>query len=112
MKTKLFVSIALVLAVGLAGCAKVPTEKVTAAETAISAAMSAEAQIYAPQAMAAARDSLNAAKAEIAQEVARAKEDLRHQVSSLAIAGAEKILQREVDAKAHADLLAEIQRQV
>ena len=53
-----------------------------------------------------------AAKAEIAQEVARAKEDLRHQVSSLAIAGAEKILQREVDAKAHADLLAEIQRQV
>ena len=47
-----------------------------------------------------------------AQEVARAKEDLRHQVSSLAIAGAEKILKREVDAKAHADLLAEIQRQV
>jgi len=53
-----------------------------------------------------------AAKAEIAQEVARAKEDLRHQVSSLAVAGAEKILKREVDAKAHADLLAEIQRQV
>lgn len=53
-----------------------------------------------------------AAKAEIAQEVARAKEDLRHQVSSLAIAGAEKILKREVDAKAHADLLAEIERQV
>ena len=53
-----------------------------------------------------------AAKAEIAQEVARAKEELRHQVSSLAIAGAEKILKREVDAKAHADLLAEIQRQV
>jgi len=53
-----------------------------------------------------------AAKAEIAQEIARAKEDLRHQVSTLAIAGAEKILKREVDAKAHADLLAEIQRQV
>jgi F-type H+-transporting ATPase subunit b len=53
-----------------------------------------------------------AAKAEIAQEVARAKEELRRQVSSLAIAGAEKILRREVDAKAHADLLAEIQRQV
>jgi F-type H+-transporting ATPase subunit b len=53
-----------------------------------------------------------AAKAEIAQEIARAKEDLRHQVSSLAVAGAEKILKREVDAKAHADLLAEIQRQV
>jgi F-type H+-transporting ATPase subunit b len=53
-----------------------------------------------------------AAKAEIAQEIARAKEDLRRQVSSLAVAGAEKILKREVDAKAHADLLAEIQRQV
>jgi F-type H+-transporting ATPase subunit b len=53
-----------------------------------------------------------AAKAEIAQEIARAKEDLRHQVSSLAVAGAEKILKREVDAKAHADLLADIQRQV
>jgi len=53
-----------------------------------------------------------AAKAEIAQEIARAKEDLRHQVSSLAVAGAERILKREVDAKAHADLLAEIQRQV
>jgi F-type H+-transporting ATPase subunit b len=53
-----------------------------------------------------------AAKAEIAQEIARAKEDLRHQVSTLAIVGAEKILKREVDAKAHADLLAEIQRQV
>jgi F-type H+-transporting ATPase subunit b len=53
-----------------------------------------------------------AAKAEITQEVARAKEELRRQVSSLAIAGAEKILKREVDAKAHADLLAEIQRQV
>jgi F-type H+-transporting ATPase subunit b len=53
-----------------------------------------------------------AAKAEIAQEIVRAKEDLRRQVSSLAVAGAEKILKREVDAKAHADLLAEIQRQV
>jgi F-type H+-transporting ATPase subunit b len=53
-----------------------------------------------------------AAKAEITQEIARAKEDLRRQVSSLAVAGAEKILKREVDAKAHADLLAEIQRQV
>ena len=48
-----------------------------------------------------------AAKAEIEQEVARAKEQLREQVAALAVAGAEKILRREVDAKAHADLLAE-----
>ncbi len=46
------------------------------------------------------------AKAEITQEVARAKESLREQVAALAVAGAEKILQREVDAKVHAQMLA------
>jgi F-type H+-transporting ATPase subunit b len=49
-----------------------------------------------------------AAKAEIEQEVSRAKEQLRSQVSVLAVKGAEKILRREVDAKAHADLLAAV----
>jgi F-type H+-transporting ATPase subunit b len=49
---------------------------------------------------------LAGAKAEIEQEVFRAKESLRSQVAELAIAGAEKILRREVDAKAHAELLA------
>ena len=53
-----------------------------------------------------------AAKAEIAQEVTRAREQLRDQVASLAVAGAEKILQREVDAKAHAQLLDSIKRQL
>jgi F-type H+-transporting ATPase subunit b len=53
-----------------------------------------------------------AAKAEIAQEVARAKESLRNQVAELAVAGASRILKREVDAKAHADLLREIQKQL
>ena len=46
-----------------------------------------------------------AAKSEIDQEVFRAKEALRKQVATLAVQGAEKILRREVDAKAHADLL-------
>ena len=55
---------------------------------------------------------LAAAKAEIDQEVVRAKESLRNQVADLAIAGAEKILKREVDAKAHADLLAAIRQQL
>jgi F-type H+-transporting ATPase subunit b len=45
------------------------------------------------------------ARAEINQEVNRAKESLRQQVSSLAVAGAEKILRKEIDAKAHADML-------
>jgi F-type H+-transporting ATPase subunit b len=45
------------------------------------------------------------AKAEIDQEVFRAKEQLRSQVSAIALAGAGKILGREIDAKAHSDLL-------
>ena len=53
-----------------------------------------------------------AAKAEIAQEVSRAREQLRDNVAALAVAGAEKILRREVDAKAHADLLDSIKRQL
>ncbi|MGW8182522.1 MAG: F0F1 ATP synthase subunit B [Burkholderiales bacterium] len=53
-----------------------------------------------------------AAKAEIEQEVARAREQLRDQVAMLAVAGAEKILRREVDAKAHADLLSSIRGQL
>lgn len=51
---------------------------------------------------------VTAAKAEIQQEVSRAKDALRAQVAVLAIQGAEKILRREVDAKAHADLLAAV----
>lgn len=50
----------------------------------------------------------SAAKAEIEQEVTRAREQLRDQVAQLAVAGAEKILRREVDAKAHAQLLDSI----
>ncbi|HET7832894.1 MAG TPA: F0F1 ATP synthase subunit B [Gallionella sp.] len=45
------------------------------------------------------------AKAEIDQEMFRAKEQLRTQVSAIALAGAAKILGREIDAKAHNDLL-------
>lgn len=53
-----------------------------------------------------------AAKAEIEQEVQRAREQLREHVASLAVAGAEKILRREVDAKAHAELLEGIKKQL
>jgi F-type H+-transporting ATPase subunit b len=63
-----------------------------------------------------ARDEGNrekaAAKAEIAQEVTRAREQLRDRVATLAVAGAEKILRREVDAKAHGDLLEAIKKQL
>lgn len=53
-----------------------------------------------------------AAKAEIQQEVSRAREQLREQVAALAVAGAAKILHREVDAKAHAELLEGIKKQL
>jgi F-type H+-transporting ATPase subunit b len=52
------------------------------------------------------------AKAEIEQEVNRAKEGLRQQVAGLAIAGAEKILRREIDAKAHAEMLGAIAQEL
>ncbi|HXZ96062.1 MAG TPA: F0F1 ATP synthase subunit B [Burkholderiales bacterium] len=55
---------------------------------------------------------ISGAKAEITQEVSRAKEALRSQVSALAVAGAEKILRREVDAKVHAELLKTIQNEL
>lgn len=48
------------------------------------------------------------AKAEIDQEVNRAKEGLRSQVSALAVAGAEKILRKEIDAKAHSEMLSKL----
>lgn len=43
--------------------------------------------------------------ADVEQQVFRAKEQLRTQVSAIALAGASKILGREIDAKAHNDLL-------
>jgi F-type H+-transporting ATPase subunit b len=55
---------------------------------------------------------LTAARGEIEQELARAREALRNQVADLAVAGAAQILKREVDASAHADLLAEIRQQL
>lgn len=45
------------------------------------------------------------AKQEVAIETNRAREQLRKDVAALAVAGASKLLGREIDAKAHADLL-------
>ena len=53
-----------------------------------------------------------AAKAEAAQEYQMAREQLRNQVADLAVAGAAKILQREIDPRAHAQLLDEIRREL
>jgi len=49
-----------------------------------------------------------AAKAEIDQESNRAKEALRGQVATLAVAGAEKILGKSIDASEHNDLVSKL----
>ena len=53
-----------------------------------------------------------AAQAEIDQEVNRAKEQMREQVVAIAMAGAEKILKREVDKSAHNDAIKELASQI
>jgi F-type H+-transporting ATPase subunit b len=55
---------------------------------------------------------LSAAKAEIEQEANRAREELRGQVSAIAIASAEKILNREIDDKAHDDILGKLAQEL
>jgi len=49
-----------------------------------------------------------AAHSEIEQEVNRVKESLRQQVAVLSVVGAEKILETQVDASAHNDMLAKL----
>ena len=55
---------------------------------------------------------VTAAKAEIDREVNQAKEVLRAQVAVLAVAGAEKVLKREIDAKSHEALLNDVAAQI
>ena len=52
------------------------------------------------------------AQAEIDAATNRAREDLRRQVSALAVGGAEKLLHREIDANAHKALLDELAAQL
>jgi len=53
-----------------------------------------------------------AATADIDQQINSAREHLRKEVSSIALAGAEQILKREVDARAHAAVLDELVAQI
>ena len=53
-----------------------------------------------------------AARTEAEQEAIKARETLRDQVAALAVKGAEQILRREVDAKAHADLLGQLKAEL
>ena len=53
-----------------------------------------------------------AAKADAEQQVTRARDELRGQVATLAVSGAEQILKREVNAAAHADLLNQLKTEL
>ncbi len=53
-----------------------------------------------------------AAKADADQQVTKAREELRGQVATLAIQGAEQILKREVNVSAHADLLNQLKTEL
>ena len=55
---------------------------------------------------------LAAARSEIEQEVNRARESLRAEVARLALAGAQQVLEREVDQAAHDDLLKKLTAQL
>lgn len=57
---------------------------------------------------AARKGQLEAARAEIEVEINRAREELRAQVARIAVAGAEKVLGREIDENAHRDLLGKL----
>ena len=52
--------------------------------------------------------ALTAAKTQIELESNRARDQLRGQVVSLAVAGAKRVLEREVDAKTHGELLDQL----
>jgi F-type H+-transporting ATPase subunit b len=55
---------------------------------------------------------LATARAEVEQEINRARDELRGQVAAIAVAGAEKILSREIDAAAHRELLERLAAEI
>jgi F-type H+-transporting ATPase subunit b len=68
-----------------------------------------EARAEAGRIVAAAK---KAAEEEAGLAAQRAKDQLREQVATLAVAGAERILRREIDANRHADLLADLKNEL
>jgi F-type H+-transporting ATPase subunit b len=87
--------------------AQLKDAKAQAAEI-IEAAKKRETQIVEEAAVKAQAEKdkiLAAGHAEIETERNQAKEELRQQVAVLAVAGAEKILERSIDAAAHSDIL-------
>jgi F-type H+-transporting ATPase subunit b len=55
---------------------------------------------------------IQTAKAEVDQQINKARDELRGQVAAIAVAGAEKILAREIDTRTHQDLLNKLAAQI
>ncbi len=55
---------------------------------------------------------IEAAKAQIEQEIQQAKENLRKEVSSLALKAAEQILQEEIDKAKHKEIISKVSDQL
>jgi F-type H+-transporting ATPase subunit b len=55
---------------------------------------------------------IQSAQAEVQQQINRARDELRTQVAGIAVAGAEKILAREIDPRAHQALLDQLAAQI
>lgn len=80
----------------------------------------AQAHVQATEIIEAARQTastegariLQSAEQQIALERQSAREDLRHRVAALAVAGAGKIIEREIDARTHAQLLDKLAAQI
>ena len=89
--------------------AREPATDVRAAAEKQAAVFVDEARTEAARIIAQARE---AAEAEAGVAAQRAKEALRDQVAHLAVAGAEKILRKEINAQAHADLLANLKQEL
>ncbi len=84
--------------------------------TEVRAGAERQASLLIDEARAEATRIVNAAKKSAEEEAAlaaqRAKDQLRDQVAALAVAGAEKILRREIDAGKHADLLSNLKSEL
>ena len=52
------------------------------------------------------------ARLDAAQQITKARDGLRVEVSALAVKGAEQILKREINASAHADLLNQLKAEL
>jgi F-type H+-transporting ATPase subunit b len=52
------------------------------------------------------------ARQEVALEQSRARDSLRKDVATLAVAGASRLLEREIDPRAHADLIEKLAREI